>query len=207
MTQYVVLRSSDELYHHGIKGQKWGVRRFENLDGTLTREGQQRYYGKRFEKESKKQERLNYKADQAKQIRLAKDHTSKAKKNLAIGLAGAASAAAGYGLIKAHGPNALSVQRIRGYDASTGNRFSYIEDAHKLIFPTAGLLGAAIGGPTAIVGLGKAAYHGIRASVANSRASIAGHQKAAQKAKAHLEGMKKMFENTMYADLVNEQFG
>ena len=30
-----------ELYliHHGIKGQKWGVRRFQNLDGSLTSEG------------------------------------------------------------------------------------------------------------------------------------------------------------------------
>ena len=25
----------NELYHHGIKGQKWGVRRFQNYDGTL----------------------------------------------------------------------------------------------------------------------------------------------------------------------------
>lgn len=33
----------DELYHHGIKGQKWGVRRFQNEDGTLTPEGQKRY--------------------------------------------------------------------------------------------------------------------------------------------------------------------
>lgn len=32
-----------ELYHHGIKGQKWGVRRFQNADGSLTSAGQKRY--------------------------------------------------------------------------------------------------------------------------------------------------------------------
>ena len=32
-----------ELYHHGIIGQKWGVRRFQNKDGTLTTAGKQRY--------------------------------------------------------------------------------------------------------------------------------------------------------------------
>lgn len=31
------------LTHHGIKGQKWGVRRFENYDGTLTPAGKERY--------------------------------------------------------------------------------------------------------------------------------------------------------------------
>lgn len=31
-----------ELYHHGILGQKWGVRRFQNKDGTLTSAGKKR---------------------------------------------------------------------------------------------------------------------------------------------------------------------
>lgn len=35
--------SPDDLYHHGVKGQKWGVRRFVNPDGTLTPEGKRRY--------------------------------------------------------------------------------------------------------------------------------------------------------------------
>ena len=33
---------SNELYHHGILGQRWGVRRFQNEDGTLTNEGRKR---------------------------------------------------------------------------------------------------------------------------------------------------------------------
>ena len=32
-----------ELYHHGIKGQRWGVRRFQNADGSLTSKGRARY--------------------------------------------------------------------------------------------------------------------------------------------------------------------
>lgn len=52
--------NNTELYHHGIKGQKWGVRRFKNDDGTLTPAGKLRYradddgnYVKRTRKERK----------------------------------------------------------------------------------------------------------------------------------------------------------
>lgn len=33
----------NHLYHHGILGQKWGVRRFQNEDGSLTPAGKRRY--------------------------------------------------------------------------------------------------------------------------------------------------------------------
>ena len=43
MHRLMDLISSDELYHHGIKGQKWGVRKYQNKDGSLTAEGRKRY--------------------------------------------------------------------------------------------------------------------------------------------------------------------
>lgn len=45
---------ADELCHHGIKGQRWGIRRFQNKDGSLTNAG-------------KKRRRINYDAE-AKQM-------------------------------------------------------------------------------------------------------------------------------------------
>lgn len=45
-----------ELYHYGIKGQKWGVRRFQNPDGSLTAKGRKRLAKdqKSWEREVKK---------------------------------------------------------------------------------------------------------------------------------------------------------
>ena len=34
---------NDELYHHGVLGMKWGIRRYQKKDGTLTSAGRRRY--------------------------------------------------------------------------------------------------------------------------------------------------------------------
>lgn len=43
-TTYMVDGREFELRHHGIKGMRWGVRRFQNKDGSLTPAGKKRYY-------------------------------------------------------------------------------------------------------------------------------------------------------------------
>lgn len=38
-----VEKDYNSIYHHGVKGQKWGHRKYQNADGSLTPEGRQRY--------------------------------------------------------------------------------------------------------------------------------------------------------------------
>ena len=67
-----ILTSNGELYHHGIKGQKWGVRRFQNKDGSLTPAGKKRlskneaYRDKLVGKAEKRVKKYNARADEAK---------------------------------------------------------------------------------------------------------------------------------------------
>lgn len=66
------------MYHHGIKGQKWGVRRYQNPDGTWTNAGKERY------------------GDSDGESRVAKEKVpTDTKKKVAIGVATGAAIVAG----------------------------------------------------------------------------------------------------------------
>lgn len=82
----------DELYHWGIKGQRWGERRFQNEDGSWTPEGRERYGkgdGERVKIERAKatyntqkyKADLKSKAQKEKDIRAAQEERNRIKEN------------------------------------------------------------------------------------------------------------------------------
>lgn len=90
--QYEILeiKPDNELSHHGIMGQKWGIRRFQFKDGSLTEEGRKRYgqlkstvskWKVRVKEKSEANKKAKEEADEAKKKRIAEEADEK-KKNL-----------------------------------------------------------------------------------------------------------------------------
>ena len=62
----------DEIYHHGIKGQKWGVRRFQTKDGSLTPAGKKRRSLGQVIKDHKTAKKRKAALEKARQVKAEK---------------------------------------------------------------------------------------------------------------------------------------
>lgn len=68
-----------ELYHHGVLGQKWGVRRFQNKDGSLTQAGKKRISRKQKKALEKARKAKHDKAEAAKKAKQEQEDFEKNK--------------------------------------------------------------------------------------------------------------------------------
>lgn len=221
---------NNALVHFGIKGQKWGIRRFQNEDRTLTEEGKKRYRvgngneskdAKIYSKEVKKYNKLRDKADVDLQRYKSEKHQKNAEKaaKVATGLG-----AAGAGTLLGFG-TAANINRDRAtmhqtlsdvygeLYRSTSRHGAGVEstfhqwDADDLrkktrMFENIGsYAGLGLLGAS-FIAAGVAGQQKARSMIEKHRTTPAGHAKATKKLEAQYNKMIDMFGNTPYKALV-----
>lgn len=83
---------SEELVHHGIKGMRWGVRRFQKKNGELTSAGKKRY-------SATKQDEITYGKKGAQRIADRRNKGDSRNKAVAKEIGRKAATAAGIGIV------------------------------------------------------------------------------------------------------------
>lgn len=205
---YELISYPDYLAHYGIKGQKWGVRRFQNKDGSLTAAGKEHYgSGNRteraFNKESKKLEKLKRDADLTNVMDKWQHHDDKARKAGKVAIAGASTAALG----------AMTAVGARANRDSLNSKVLAVQKGNNLSLHYKPLgddlqlvgLGVAAGGAAVAIGaLGKAAYHQMMKKSADRKVRAIERGTADLRVQKQINKMTKMFADTPYSELIGK---
>lgn len=120
---------NEELYHYGVKGMRWGVRKYQNDDGSLTEKGE-----KRFAKVKGNSRLAGRQTKQAVKILQKKKQEIDAATDLSIGSANTANKKFGKYYDKATAKK--NKGNIKGYDKymhKVGQQWDKIVDARKSI--------------------------------------------------------------------------
>lgn len=208
---YELISYPDYLAHYGIKGQKWGIRRFQNPDGSLTAAGKEHYsvgnrMEKAFNKESKKLSKLKRNADLDTVMNEFERHDRKAKTATKVAGLGASASLLGLGIgldadKNPYVQNKYSVtvggRRAGSGSFSSGNPLRNVEQniGEKM----------AIGGAALAIGaLGKAAYHQMMKKSADRKVRAIERGTADLRVQKQINKMTKMFADTPYSELIEK---
>lgn len=138
---------NEELYHFGIRGMKWGSRRYRNEDGTLTEKGKKRY------------SKMNAKVD-----KIYKWHTDPAKETLKRSSSSEAAKASAKNTIKRED----ELRELRRSEIEKG--LNFYENRIKNSVIAGALIGGPIGAGYALVG--RNIYEEIKRGSATAREDI-----------------------------------
>lgn len=173
---------NDFIIHYGIKGQRWGIRNYQNEDGTLTAAGKERYSdaSREYKKEANKLVRLANNADINRQKDIQKTQIKKAKTNFAK-----AAVDAGTSMLTVGAANLPSMK---------ANSLDKMLNGTSVAFAVGSKIRA-----------GKATYHAIRAAVATHKIKEIESGVAIAKYRQQVSHMTERFANTPYSGLVEEK--